>query len=178
MVGGTARCPPIPIIGTDRLYRPSANISVIEVDRQCCGGALATSRSLSRHCHTTGFETQRQPQLLIDQGFNDDGHDPSTLHRERVGSTRREVDDSFANVWAAVVDFDDDRAAVVEVRHLRVRGQRERAVRGGGGDGVEDLAAGGLTAYVVVPRSFPKLTNLSHAHRAATEVRDTVAGIC
>jgi hypothetical protein len=62
------------------------------------------------------------------------------------------------NVRAAVVDFDDNRAAVVQVRHLRVRGQRERAVRGGGGDGVEDLAAGGLTAYMVVPRSFPEPT--------------------
>ena len=40
-----------------------------------------------------------------------------------------------------VIDFDDDRAAVVQVRHLRVRGQREPAVRGGGGEGVEALCA-------------------------------------
>jgi len=52
---------------------------------------------------------------LIDQGFDDDGRHPGTLHVERVGSAGREVEDASARVWAAVVDLDDDRAAVVEV---------------------------------------------------------------
>jgi hypothetical protein len=39
-----------------------------------------------------------------------------TLHVECVGSTRREVEDASVSVWAAVVDFDDDRAAIAEVR--------------------------------------------------------------
>src|SRR6516164_1491390 len=100
------------------------------------------------------------------------------LHLEHVGSTWREVDDASANVWAAVIDFDDDRAAVVEVRHLRVRGQRQRAVRGCSGDGIEGLAACGLTAHLVVPRSFTELATLRHALRAGPEVRDAAAPIC
>src|SRR6516162_4961532 len=62
---------------------------------------------------------------LINHRFNDDGHHPSTLHLKNVGSMRREVDDASADVWTAVIDFDDDRAAIVEVRYLRVRGQRK-----------------------------------------------------
>ena len=42
---------------------------------------------------------------LVNQGFNDDGHHPGTLHVERVGSTQREVEDASASVWAAVVDL-------------------------------------------------------------------------
>jgi hypothetical protein len=53
---------------------------------------------------------------LIDQGFKDDGGHTGTLHVERVGSARREVEDASVSVWAAVVDFDDDRAAIAEVR--------------------------------------------------------------
>jgi hypothetical protein len=69
--------------------------------------------------------TPRMVSYLINHGFNDDGHHPSTLQLEYVGSTRREVGDAPAGVWAAVIDFDDDRAAIVEVRYLRVRGQRK-----------------------------------------------------
>jgi hypothetical protein len=49
-------------------------------------------------------------------------------------------------------------------------------MRGGGGDGVEDLAACGLFAHHVIPGSFPELTTSSCAHQAATG--DTAAWIC
>jgi hypothetical protein len=42
-------------------------------------------------------------------------------------------------------------------------------MRGGGGNGVEDLAACGLFARLIVPGSFPNLTTPNHA-RAATGV--------
>ena len=35
---------------------------------------------------------------LIDQGFNDDGRHPGALHVDRVGSTRREVDNASASL--------------------------------------------------------------------------------
>jgi hypothetical protein len=41
-------------------------------------------------------------------------------------------------------------------------------MRGGGGDGVKDLAAGGWAAYVVIPDSFAELTTANRADRAAT----------
>jgi hypothetical protein len=72
-----------------------------------------------RHCRSEGLKRGDGQSRLIDQGFNDDRRHPGTLHVERVGSTWREVEDASASVWAAVVDFDDDRAAVVKVRHLR-----------------------------------------------------------
>ena len=62
---------------------------------------------------------------LIDQGLNGDRRHPGAFHAQFVGSARREVEDAPARVWTPIVDFDDDRAAVVEVRHLRMRGQRK-----------------------------------------------------
>jgi len=41
-------------------------------------------------------------------------------------------------------------------------------MRGGGGHSVEDLAARGRAAHVVIPRTFPELTPPNHASRAAT----------
>src|SRR6202007_1726342 len=73
---------------------------------------------------------------------------------------------------------DDDRAAIVDVRHLRVRLQRKRAMRCGGGNGVEDLAAGRPLAYEVVPRGFPEKSNSSYAQRAITRVWGAAAGVC
>jgi hypothetical protein len=58
------------------------------------------------------------PRRPIDQRFNDDGRNAGTLHVERVGRTRREVKDVSASIWTPIVDFDDDRAAIVEVRHF------------------------------------------------------------
>src|SRR5215472_4788191 len=71
--------------------------------------------------------------------------------------------------------IDDDRAADVEVRHLRVGGQRKRAMRCGGSYRIEDLAAGGLPAHEVVPSSFPEQTLSSRAQRLATGAWDAVA---
>jgi hypothetical protein len=64
-------------------------------------------------------------ELLINHWFNDDSHHPSMLQLEHIGRTRREIDYASADVWAAVIDFDDDRAAIVEIRHLRVGGERK-----------------------------------------------------
>jgi hypothetical protein len=47
--------------------------------------------------------------LLIEQGLNGDGRHPCTLHVERIGSTRRDVEDASTSVGAAVVDFDNGR---------------------------------------------------------------------
>src|SRR5215831_18580536 len=46
-------------------------------------------------------------------GFNDDGRNTGCLYVERVGSTWRQVDYASAREWAAIIDFDDDRTAVV-----------------------------------------------------------------
>jgi hypothetical protein len=62
-----------------------------------------------RHCRSRGLKRGDGRSRLTDQGFNDDGHHSGTRHVEHVGSTWREVDDASASVWAAVVDFDDDR---------------------------------------------------------------------
>src|ERR1700746_3831288 len=70
--------------------------------------------SLLRYRRARGSQHGNHWSRLIDQGFNDDGCHPGVLHIERVGSTRREVDDPCASVWAAVVDLDDHRTAVVE----------------------------------------------------------------
>src|SRR5690606_22551247 len=50
---------------------------------------------------------------------------------------------AVARERAAVVDADDDAAAVVEVGHAEARAEGERAVGGRVGGGVERLAAGG-----------------------------------
>src|SRR4029077_4873300 len=92
-------------------------------------------------------------------------------------SARGEVEDASARVGAAVVDFDDDRAAVVEVCHLRERGQWERSMRGSGGDRVEDLAACSPVAHQVVPGSFPELTMPNRTNEAGTAVQDAAARI-
>jgi hypothetical protein len=65
--------------------------------------------SYLRHYRTRGSNRCDNRSRLIDQGLNDDGHHPGTLHVQYVGSTWREVDDASAGVWAAVVDFDDDK---------------------------------------------------------------------
>jgi hypothetical protein len=44
-------------------------------------------------------------ELPDNQRFNGDGCHPGTLHRKDVSSTRREVDDACARVWAAIIDF-------------------------------------------------------------------------
>ena len=44
---------------------------------------------------------------------------PTRFISRRVGSTRRAIEDASASVWTPVVDFDDDRVAVAEIRHLR-----------------------------------------------------------
>src|SRR6516162_2928850 len=138
----------------------------------------ATPDYLLRQRRTGGLKLGDGGGRLVDQRFNDDGCHPGTLHVERVGRTWREVDDASASVWTAVVDFDDDRAAVIEVGDLRERGQRERAMRGGGGDAVEELAAGGLFAHKVIPGSFSELTTPSLASRATTGVSDKVTNAC
>src|SRR5262249_31280881 len=107
-------------------------------------------------------------------GFNDDGRNTDCLYVERVGSTWRQVDYASAREWAAIIDFDDYRTAVVEVGHLRKRGQRERAMRRGGGDRVEDFAARGLSAHEVIPGGFAELT-LGRSHSSATGAARAIA---
>jgi hypothetical protein len=58
-------------------------------------------------------------------------------------------------------------AAIADVRHLRVGGQRKRALRCGGGNGVEDLAAGGLPTHEVVPCSFPEQGSINQGEAMA-----------
>jgi hypothetical protein len=67
---------------------------------------------------------------------------------------------------------------LVEVRYLRVGGQWEQAMRGGGSDGVEPLAARGSAALEVIPGSLPELTAPSRAHRVATGIADPTACSC
>jgi len=55
---------------------------------------------------------------FIDQGLNHYRCHAQAFHVERVGCTRREIEDASASVWTPVVDFDDDGLAVAEVRHL------------------------------------------------------------
>jgi hypothetical protein len=61
------------------------------------------------------LEHRDSPTSLIGQGLNDDRRHPNAPHIERVGSTRREIEDASASVWTPLVDFDDDGVAVVEV---------------------------------------------------------------
>jgi hypothetical protein len=51
-------------------------------------------------------------------------------------------------------------------------------MRWGGGNGVENLAAGGLPAHQVVPGSFPEQSNSGRAPLAATGLWDAVTRIC
>src|SRR5260370_42173439 len=51
-------------------------------------------------------------------------------------------------------------------------------MRCGGGDGVEDLATGGLLAHKVVPSSFPRQSGSSRPPPPATGLWDVVAPIC
>ena len=53
---------------------------------------------LSCRCHTRGLKHGDGRSRLIDQGFNDDGRHPGALHVERVGSTRRVVDNASASL--------------------------------------------------------------------------------
>src|SRR5215469_2307247 len=48
-------------------------------------------------------------------------------------------------------------------------------MRGGGGDGVEDLAARGVLPHQVIPGSLPKLTAPNHTNRG---VRDAITPVC
>ena len=95
-------------------------------------------------CATAGKGSKRfdRPNRS-EQRFNDDGDYPVMLHIERVGSTRREVEDATASIWATVIDFEDNGAAVIEIGNLRERGEREPAMRSGGCYCVEELTAGG-----------------------------------
>jgi len=111
-------------------------------------------------------------------GFNYNSRRSGSLHLERFGSTRREVDYASASVGAAIIDFDDNRAAVVEVCLFRERGQRERAMRRCCRHPVEDLAACGLFAHQVVPGSVAELTIPGHSHSIATETQSISEYIC
>src|SRR6516225_959329 len=71
------------------------------------------SVQLLRRRRTSRLNRCDNRSRLIDQGFNDDSRHPGALHVQYVGSTRREVDDASRGIWAAIVDSDDDRAAIV-----------------------------------------------------------------
>src|SRR6202030_2861959 len=143
------------------IKRASAPVGLL---RDCCARGLECYESRRSH--------------LVDHRLNNNRHHPSALHIERVGSTRREIEDASASVWTPVVDFDDDGVAVAEIRHLRVRGEWKRTMRCGGGNGVEDLAISGLPAHKVVPSSFPKQSGSGRAPPPATGLRDAIAPIC
>ena len=51
-------------------------------------------------------------------------------------------------------------------------------MRCGSGNGVEDLAVGGLPAHEVVPSSFPEQTHSRRAQQALTRVWDAAASVC
>ena len=138
--------------------------------------AQAPFRLLS-DCRTGGLKYCEGRSSLIDQRFNDDHRYPATFHLECVGSTRREVKDPSRSIRTAVVDFDDHRAAIVQVGHLCVRSERKRAMRRGGGNGIEDLAVRGLPAHEVVPGSFAEQPNSSGTPRVATRLCDAAARI-
>src|SRR5215470_17862915 len=121
---------------------------------------------LLRDCCTRGL-ILRQSEPVIDQGLNHNGRHARAFHVERIGSARREIENASASVWTPVVDFDDDGVAVAEVRHLRVRRERQRAMRRGGSHRVEDLATGRLPADKVVPSGFPQQSGSSRAPRPA-----------
>jgi hypothetical protein len=134
--------------------------------------------SLLQDCWARGFEHCQSRSRLIDQWLNDDRRYSDAFHIECIGSARREVENASASVWTPIVYFDDNGAVVAEVRHLRVRGQRKRAMRCRGSNGIETLAAGGVPAHEVVPSSFSRKSNSSRAQTAATGVRDSAARFC
>jgi hypothetical protein len=113
-----------------------------------------------------------------EQRFNDDRDYPGMFHIERVGSTRREVEDATAGIWATVIDFEDNGAAVIEIGDLRERGEREPAMRSGGCYCVEELTAGGSGAHQVVPSRFSKQSDPERANQVATVARNGAASIC
>src|SRR5215472_12395 len=126
--------------------------------------------SLLQDSCNRGLEHRAGLTSQIDQGLKQDRDHSDTFHIECVGSARREVEDASGSVRTPVVNSDNDKAAIVEVRHLRVRDQRERAMRCGSGDGVEDLTAGGLSTDEIVPSSFPRERNSSSMQWGTTGV--------
>jgi hypothetical protein len=110
---------------SDRLRRPSSTGREPHGDRGS-GQMLSRVRSMRRPCDfgARGLPLRRRRGLLT-QRLDRDRHHPGAFYVQYVGSTRREVKDAPTSVWTPVVDFDDDRATVVEVRHRRMRGQRK-----------------------------------------------------
>jgi hypothetical protein len=149
--------------------------ATISLPRAADAAASGISVKLWRFYRVEGLKCSQGRGRLLQQGLNDNVGHPGGLHVQRIRRTRRKVDYPSARVWAAIIDFDDDRAAVVEVHHLGERGQRQRALRRCGGDGVKGLTARGLAANEVIPGSFAELGPLNCIRRAATGVCATVA---
>ncbi len=130
--------------------------------------ASDTSVNLWRFYRVKGLKCSQGRGRLLQQGLNDNVGHPSGFHVQRIRRARRKVDYPSAGVWTAIIDFDDDRATVVEVDHLGERGHWQRAMRCCGGNGVKGLTARGLAANEVIPGGFAELSPLSRIRRAAT----------
>src|SRR5205823_460865 len=70
---------------------------------------------------------------------------------ERPCGGKRKIDDASVDERPAVVDADDRRAAVFQVRHPQASSERERRMRRGHGVFVESLAARGSIPLMALP---------------------------
>ena len=71
------------------------------------------------NCRVRDLKRCHGRSRLIDQWLNYDRGYSDAFDIECVGSSGREVEDAPASVWTPVLDFYDDGAAIVEIRHFR-----------------------------------------------------------
>ncbi len=76
-----------------------------------------------------------------------------TQHVEFRGGRVREVDDAIAHEWTAVVDAHHDAAAVLQIGHAHIGGQRQGAVRRAHAVHVVEFAGRGL--HLMKPGPVP-----------------------
>src|SRR5262249_24336747 len=88
--------------------------------------------------------------------FDPHARKSAAIEVERFGCADRQIDDAVAVVRAAIVNAYDNRAAIIEIGHSHVAGQRQGGVRGREAVRVIDFAVGSQPAMEIaaVPGSY------------------------